>query len=74
MLAKSASLAVDTAAPGVVIGVLTSFNASILSLKLDGNHPLPALPSTDIFKWISCPNTEFGKLYVEASATHNLRL
>ena len=34
MLAKSASLAVDTAAPGVVIGVLTSFFASIVSAKV----------------------------------------
>ena len=34
MLASKASLAVDIAAPGVVIGALTSFFASIVSAKV----------------------------------------
>ena len=35
MLASKASLAVDTAAPGVVIGALTSFFASIVSANVN---------------------------------------
>ena len=36
MLASKASLAIDTAAPGVVIGVLTSLFASIALAKVVG--------------------------------------
>jgi len=46
VLASKASLAVDIAAPGVVIGVLTSLFASIVSAKVGGS--LLALLTTTI--------------------------